>query len=573
MTGVVPAGVPAGLRSIVLAHVVVDELVRAGVAHVVLAPGSRSAPLAAAVIAAEEAGRLRLHVRIDERSAGFTALGLAKASGQVVAVVTTSGTAVANLHPAVLEAHHVGARLLVVTADRPGSLRGTGANQTTDQTRFFGPAATFVELTSDEGGPRPCAGWRSRACRALDAASRGPVQLNVGLADPLVGAVPAEGIDDPAFAGRPGDAPWTRVQVPAPVPPMELDASPERTVVVVGDAEPVVGAAAVALAERAGWPLFAEPSGNARTGVNAIRLYRLLIGAGHGPAADLTASIERVVVAGRPTLSRAVSRLLGRHDIEVVVCGGPPWVDVAGTARSVLPGVPMIARARAGIPAGATSWLGRWQQLDRDLAAVLPVAEDLDGPAIAAIVAAAASPARALVVGSSNPVRDLDLAPIASTPTAPVYANRGLAGIDGIVSTAVGVAIVAGKSLALLGDLTFLHDANGLLIGPGEERPDLRVVVVNDDGGSIFHTLEQGAPEYAAHFERIFGTPHGADLAARSAAVGVPHRRVGSAEQLQAVLSDPIDGIDVVEVAIPRSGRRAAAGIVAKLADFDGRTR
>lgn len=188
------------------------------------------------------------------------------------------------------------------------------------------------------------------------------------------------------------------------------------------------------------------------------------------------------------------------------------------------------------------------------------------------MVAAASSSGDALVVGSSNPVRDLDLTPIASS-TAPVYANRGLSGIDGMVSTAVGVALAAGKTLALMGDLTFLHDANGLLIGPGEERPELRIVVANDDGGSIFHTLEQGAPEHADSFERIFGTPHGADLAARSAAVGVRHRRAATLADLEVALSEPIVGIDVVEVAIPRTGRRMAAGILATLADFDGRTR
>lgn len=566
-------GIPAGLRSIVLAHVVVDELVRFGVRHVVLSPGSRNAPLAAAVVAAESAGRLRLHVRIDERSAGFTALGIVKASAQVVAVVTTSGTAVANLHPAVLEAHHVGARLLVVTADRPGSMRGTGANQTTDQTHIFGTAATFVDLASAEGGPHPCAGWRSRTCRAVDAASRGPVQLNVGLAEPLVGTVPPEGIDDPAFDGRAGDAPWTRVEAAVPVRPVTLAAAPYRTVVVVGDAEPAVGAAAVALAKLGGWPLFAEPSGNARIGTNAIRLYRLLIGAAQGPAADLTASIERVVVVGRPTLSRPVSRLLARHDIDVVVCGRSPWFDVAGTARSVLNGVPTIVPGLAGGPTGARDWLTGWKQLDDQLAAALPPATEPDGPGIAAVVAAASWGGDALVVGSSNPVRDLDLTPIASSSTAPVYANRGLSGIDGMVSTAVGVALAAGKTLALMGDLTFLHDANGLLIGPGEERPNLRIVVANDDGGSIFHTLEQGAPEHADSFERIFGTPHGADLAARSAAVGVRHRRAATLADLEVALSEPIVGIDVVEVAIPRTGRRMAAGILATLADFDGRTR
>jgi len=573
VTGGPTDGVPAELRSIVLAHVLVDELVRAGVRHVVLAPGSRSAPLAAAVVAAEAAGRLRLHVRIDERSAGFTALGLTKASAQVVAVVTTSGTAVANLHPAVLEAHHVGARLLVLTADRPGSLRGTGANQTTDQTRIFGTAATFVELASDDGGPRPCAGWRSRTCRALGAATRGPVQLNVGLTDPLVGALPAEGIDDPAFGGRADDSPWTRVEADPLVPPVVLAAAPNRTVVVVGDAEPAVGAAAVSLAELGGWPLFAEPSGNARIGANAIRLYRLLIGADHGPAADLTAGIERVVVVGRPTLSRPVARLLARHDVEVIVCGPAPWIDVAGTARAVLTGVPSIVPRFGGEPTGGRTWLDGWQRLDRELGYAVAPATEPDGPGIAAVVAAAASAAHALVVGSSNPVRDLDLAPIGSSSTAPVYANRGLAGIDGMVSTSVGVALGAGSTLALMGDLTFLHDANGLLIGPGEVRPDLRIVVVNDDGGSIFHTLEQGAPELADTFERIFGTPHGADLAARSAAVGVPHRRAKTLADVEAALAAPIDGVDIVEVAIPRAGRRAAAGILAELADFDERSR
>jgi 2-succinyl-5-enolpyruvyl-6-hydroxy-3-cyclohexene-1-carboxylate synthase len=570
----VTAGLPDGVRSVVLAHVVVDELVRAGVRHVVLSPGSRSAPLAAAVIAAETAGRLRLHVRVDERSAGFTALGIAKASDGIVAVVTTSGTAVANLHPAVLEAHHVRARLLVLTADRPGSVRGTGANQTTDQTRFFGPAAAFMELSSDEGGSRPCAGWRSRTCRALDAARSGPVQLNLGLAEPLVGALPADGVDDPGFRGRPGDAPWTRVDVVPPAVPVVLSAVPARTVVVVGDAAPDVGAAAVALAELGGWPVFAEPSANARAGANAIRLYRLLIGAGRGPAADLTASIEGVVVVGHPTVSRPVARLLARHDIEVVVCGPAPWVDVAGTARSVLPGVPTTVPRPTEEPVAPPRWLAGWQDLDARLAAVLPepAPNDLDGPAIAAAVVSAATGAEALVVGSSNPVRDLDLAPIPGRST-PTYANRGLAGIDGMVSTAVGVALVAGRTVALVGDLTFLHDANGLLIGPAEARPDLRIVVVNDDGGSIFHTLEQGAPEQAATFERLFGTPHGADLEARSAAVGVPHRRVATGDELVTALAEPIDGIDIVEVAIGRAGRRAAGGILTKLADFDWPTR
>jgi 2-succinyl-5-enolpyruvyl-6-hydroxy-3-cyclohexene-1-carboxylate synthase len=271
-----------------------------------------------------------------------------------------------------------------------------------------------------------------------------------------------------------------------------------------------------------------------------------------------------------------VSRLLARQGIDVVVCGPAPWVDVAGTAQSVLPGVPTIVPRLPSERPETDTWLACWQRLDQELAAAVETTNGLDGPSIAAMVAAAAPAADALIVGSSNPVRDLDLAPIALNPLGrptPVYANRGLAGIDGMVSTAVGIALAAGKSLALVGDLTFLHDANGLLIGPAEARPDLRIVVVNDDGGSIFHTLEQGAPEHAASFERIFGTPTGADLAARSAAVAVPHRRVTSAAELLAALADPIAGIDVVEVVIPRSGRRAAEDVLVKRADFDGSSR
>ncbi len=484
----------------------------------------------------------------------------------------------ANLAPAVLEAHHSAVGLLVVSADRPASMRRTGANQTTSQTAMFGAAAAFEEVSSAEGGRTPCARWRATVCRALrPAAVGGPVQLNVNLGEPLLGIGIGAGTDigsasDPALDGRDDGRPWTTVGLAERVTGVEPPAfaEPSRTVVVVGDAGRATGAAAGALARRHGWPVFAEPSSNARVAPSAIRLYRLLLGAAHGPAAELTAAIERVVVVGHPTLSRPVSRLLGRTDLDVVVCGPAPWTDVAGTARLVLPEVPAVSEpALATAGAIDADWLRSWIDLDRRLAAALPEPGTPTGGAVAAAVALAATDQIPLMVGSSSPVRDLDLAPVPQVG-APVFANRGLGGIDGVVSTAVGVALSEGRALALMGDLTFLHDANGLLIGPLERRPNLRIVVVNDDGGSIFHTLEPGSAEFRAGFERLFGTPHGADISARCRAVGVRHRLVSDLVELAAILAEPIDGCEVVEVPVPRHGRRAEADELARLASFEG---
>jgi 2-succinyl-5-enolpyruvyl-6-hydroxy-3-cyclohexene-1-carboxylate synthase len=552
--------------STVAARVVVDELVRCGVRAAVLAPGSRSAPLALALLAAEEAGRLRLHVRIDERSAGFLAGGLARTGAAPVAVLTTSGTAVANLHPAVLEASHAGLPLVVLTADRPARLRDTGANQTTDQVGVFGsavrlaadlPAATESGLAAAEGR-----GLRPLVCRLVAAATGartgapGPVQLNVQLEDPLVPTEGAGEQDVPAaLAGRPDGAPWTRV---APLrahdttDPLTLDAA-VPTVVVAGDES---GPPARALAERAGWPLFAEPTSGARTGSHALRCYRLLL---DGP---LARRIERVVVFGHPTLSRPVTRLLSRVDLEVVVVapGGATWTDPGHAAGSVVPAVRAEGEAEP-------AWLEAWQRADK--AAALAVDALLDAQAgtgalgahqVARTVSAAVPPEGLLVVGSSNPVRDLDLMamPYPVGERRKIIGNRGLAGIDGTVSTAIGAALArrSSRALAYVGDLTFLHDCNGLVIGPSEQRPDLTIVVANDDGGSIFATLEQGGDAYAGAFERLFGTPHGTDLSALCAATGTPYRRCGTEAELADALVRPQHGLDVVEVRIDRSGRR-----------------
>jgi 2-succinyl-5-enolpyruvyl-6-hydroxy-3-cyclohexene-1-carboxylate synthase len=543
-----------------LSRVLVDELVRCGVRDLVLAPGSRSAALAFAAHRAAEQGALRLHVRVDERTAGFLALGLARTSRRPVPVVTTSGTAVANLHPAVLEASHAGLPLLVISADRPAHLRGTGANQTTDQVKLFGDAVrAFADLPAPTaGGPSEASqvpAWRSLVARLVATASgstpaaAGPVHLNVQLAEPMTPDADA-GWSSPVD-GRPDGAAWTDVVRPADGPGTTLPLGP-RTVVVAGDD---AGPPARIQAEQAGWPLLAEPSSGSRTGPNAIRTYRLLLA-----YPDLADRVERVVVCGHPTLSRPVSRLLARPDVEVVAAAGATgWTDAGHRVSRV------VEHPRA---AGADdrSWLEAWQERDAAVGEALDrLLEKRDGlaPHDVAGAVSRALPARGLLfVGASNPVRDLDL----MVPRYPVgerrlvVANRGLAGIDGTLSSAIGAALGrdhSSRAFALVGDVTFLHDANALVLGPDEPRPDLMVVVVNDDGGSIFATLEQGGEAHAASFERLFGTPHRVDLAALCAATRTPHRRVIDREQLAAALAAPVGGIEVVEAVVRRDDRRA----------------
>jgi 2-succinyl-5-enolpyruvyl-6-hydroxy-3-cyclohexene-1-carboxylate synthase len=535
--------------STALARVLVDELVRAGVREAVLSPGSRSAPLAMALHQADGAGRLRLHVRVDERSAGFLALGLAKGSRRPVPVVTTSGTAVVNLHPAVLEARHAGVPIVVLSADRPAELRGTGANQTTDQVKLFGSAvAAYAEIPAPDVVPTLSAAWRSGVGRLLAAAVRepGPVHLDVAFRDPLMPDPGADGLPV-QLHGRPGGLPWTRVDQPACADPVELPLGP-RTVVVAGDDS---GPPARQLAERAGWPLLAEASSGSRTGSAPVATYRLLLD-------HLGPQVERVVSFGHPTLSRSVSRLLTRTDLEhVVVTQRPDWVDAGLQASRVVPAATVAGTDHP-------TWVRDWHHADRRVAGVvdeLLAAEPIGGLHVAREVSASVPPSGLLFVGASQPARDLDLVATAHPvgERRMVVANRGLAGIDGAVSTAVGVALARRptRSLALMGDLTFLHDRNGLLIGPGEPRPDLTVVVVNDDGGAIFALLEQGADEHAAAFERVFGTPTGADLAASCASTGVSHRVVDDVAGLREALASPAPGVEVVEVRVDRTGRRA----------------
>ncbi|GAA4119438.1 2-succinyl-5-enolpyruvyl-6-hydroxy-3-cyclohexene- 1-carboxylic-acid synthase [Knoellia locipacati] len=554
--------------STALARVLVDELIRGGVRDVVLAPGSRSAPLAYAVQQAERDGRLRLHVRVDERTAGFLALGLAKGSGAPVPVITTSGTAVANLHPAVLEAHHTGIPLVVLSADRPAELRGTGANQTTVQPGMFGPAVRWsADLPAPEAVGSVGAFHRSSVCRALAAAlgapgsgvpasSRGPVHLNVSFRDPLTPAAPDRDQSE-VHAGRADGRPWVEVPQDAHLAGHGGIPDVPRTLVVLGDLTPSPVSSQQVLRWAAGrsYPVIAEPFGDhARDGVVP-----------HGPLvltdADWLAEHlpERVLVVGRITLSRAVAGLLRNPAVRVeVLSGQPQWSDPGHVAHAVHPLVHLAGDAEVE---GDAAWAAAWADAGSAVAKAVSVSPPQwgTGLAVGELLGEVLPEDARLFIGSSNPVRDLDLGLAPRRAPLTVVGNRGLAGIDGCLSTAIGLALTTeAPSYAWVGDLTFLHDSNALALGPDEPRPDLTVLVTNDDGGGIFRTLEHGAPERADDFGRIFGTPTGTDFGALCRAHGIRHVLAESRDAAAEALRATPEGITVVEVPVDAESHRGA---------------
>jgi 2-succinyl-5-enolpyruvyl-6-hydroxy-3-cyclohexene-1-carboxylate synthase len=552
--------------STALARVLVDELVRGGVTDAVAAPGSRSAPVALALADAERAGRLTLHVRIDERTAAFLALGLAKASGRPVPVLTTSGTATAHLHAAVLEADAAGVPLLALTADRPPELRDTGANQTIAQPGLYGGAVrAAVDVGVPEAGREEAQNryWRSLVAKALLTArgalsgDPGPVHLNLPFREPLL-PEDADVRTAGPWSGRPDGAPWTGGPVAAVVRP--ADAGPARTLVVVGDTTPALGRAAAELAAARGWPVVAEPSSGAWPA--SVRGGALLLGV---PGWLAEQRPERVLVVGRPTLSRPVSALLADPAVRVETVGtSPRWAD-AGRSTTWVGGLPAPGASPGGTPATADpAWRAAWcagaDRVGRAVDGVLDALPALTAGLLARDLVAALPDGALLVLGSSTPVRDVDRLAVPRAGLT-VLANRGVAGIDGTVSTAVGAARVhGGRAFALLGDLTLLHDLQGLLVGEGEPRPDLTLVVPDNDGGGIFAQLEPGQPRYEAGYRRVFGTPHGRDLVAVAEALGWPAVRVSTSADLADAVA--AGGPRVVVV---RTDQRAEAELAAAL--------
>lgn len=540
------------------ALVLVDELARHGVTDTVLAPGSRSTPIALALAADD---RIRLHVRIDERSAAFLALGLAKWSGRVVPVLCTSGTAAAHFLAAALEADQSQLPLLLLTADRPPELRGTGANQTIDQIGLYGGAVRWAtDVGVPESRPDSVRYWRSVASRAAIAARTGPVHLNLPLREPLTPTDDGVGFPYP-LDGRTGGAPWVAAPpVPdggLPIDVREVIGDARRGVVVAGDGlSPADVNGLLDFAAARGWPVIAEPHSNARRGLNALSGTDAVL-RGERFAPDL------VVVAGRVGLSRALLRFLARNRC-VVVDGLGRWPDPTRTAAYVVHAPPAGLREAGGKPADAR-WLDAWRAAAGAAADAIDVVLDatptLTEPLVAREVVASLPADTALVVASSMPIRDLDLT---MRPRDDVYvlANRGVSGIDGFVSTAVGIALArTEKTVALAGDLSLLHDINGLLVRDGYPI-DLTMVVVNNDGGGIFSLLPQAGADDGGSFERLFGTPPGVDVAGVVTAYGAAHRLVRDVDELRAAVSADGEGIRVVEV---RTDRAANADLHRRL--------
>ncbi|MGO3252718.1 2-succinyl-5-enolpyruvyl-6-hydroxy-3-cyclohexene-1-carboxylic-acid synthase [Microbacterium gubbeenense] len=548
------------------ACVLLDALVTLGVRHLIVSPGSRSQALALAAAELERQQRITLHVRLDERSAGFTALGIGRETRTPAAVICTSGTAVANLLPAVLEAHHSGVPMILLTADRPPELRGVGANQTTDQPSMFGSATRLaVDAPVPEGSVRE---FRDLAVRAFVASAgqsvQGVTHLNLPFREPLAGAIPewfaaGEPLDPDAVVG---DA---RALLPDPPAPLVLERGP-RTVVVAGaDA----GEDAAILAEQGDWPLIAEIVSGSRYGRHVVNRYREALG-----EPSLGGRIERVIVAGHPTLSREVTRLLSRPDIDVIALEATNEpLNLNGSTRAA--GAVSVAAGEAD-----RAWSAAWARFsDAHAVDLTPPAPDSVGLAstdpqtrLAAVRAEldavrtkldrallvegvwrATWPHDRLVFGSSRLVRVAD--DVLPGKRVPVHSNRGLAGIDGTIGAAIGAALSSpdtGVTRVLLGDLALLHDAGSLLMPDGEPRPRIQVIVGNDGGGTIFDGLEVAGVASESAMARVQLTPHTVDLSVLAAAYRWEYARATTRSELDTALLAPVAGPQLIEVPLER---------------------
>jgi 2-succinyl-5-enolpyruvyl-6-hydroxy-3-cyclohexene-1-carboxylate synthase len=453
-----------------------------------LSPGSRSQSLAIAAQQLHNVDRLTLRVRIDERSMGFTALGAARASGTPVAIITTSGTAVANLLPAVLEAHHSGVPLIVITADRPKELRGVGANQTTNQVGIFGEAVRLCEDIDAPVGEVDVDAVRALAERAVSVAMgdfthrAGPVHLNICFKEPLSSLTP-----DAADIYTGAEFPDQEPQIPS----FAILRGEVNTVVVAG-AE--AGLLALETAEAFGWPIFAEPSSRCRYGANSIVAYPAVLAEDQ----ELSEKIQRVVVYGKPTLSREVQKLIAREDIELIVVRSEltGLFNPYGNAAEIVDDLTVNGEV-------SSEWLARWRVASHNWISAQNYTSSLDRRKVIELVYEASQLDDAIVLGASRMIREADI----WAPSKPiqVFANRGLSGIDGTIATATGIALGSEGAFTrvILGDLTLIHDASSMIEDP-EESINLQLIMVNDSGGSIFEKLEVFESVDQGMFDRIF---------------------------------------------------------------------
>jgi 2-succinyl-5-enolpyruvyl-6-hydroxy-3-cyclohexene-1-carboxylate synthase len=499
-----------------LARVVVRQIIESGITDVVISPGSRNAPLSLAFFAAAEQKLIKIHVRIDERTAAFFALGIIKATGRPVAVVCTSGTAVANYHPAVLEAHHTNTPLLVLTADRPAMLRRTGANQTTEQARIFGKAVRYF---ADVDGPvYPME-------LPLDSLRTGPVHLNLQFDEPLL---PDDSTD------------WLSEIVVAPksfvnrAKSATLRLVGARGVVVIGhDRGGLTVQEITKFTKTLGWPVVTEDPLSFPDAIAHASVFLT--------SQEIRSTLipQSVLVIGRTTLSRSINAFINSSPITYVVDPRTATVDTDRQADRVFTSLPDLQGVIQ-----SDDWIATWNKVSERTKKLVASLDGWNEAVIARTIAAAIPNETALFVSSSRPIRDLEgfAVPRGGVTT---YANRGLAGIDGNISTALGIANTHTATIAILGDLSFLYDLTGLI---QKEEINCRFVVINNDGGGIFSTL----PQRGSHgFETVFGTPHGLNPVEIAKSMGISAKQISSIKELEAEVKSPISGISVVVCDVP----------------------
>lgn len=611
--------IPATVESqaTLLARAVVASLVEAGVKRVVISPGSRNAPLTYALADAAQAGYLQLRVVVDERSAAFVALGASRSDwlheglARPAVAVMTSGSAVANAHPAVVEADAAGVPLIILSADRPHALVNTGASQTTVQTGIFGAATRYQADLGDTNASDAVANQVRRAVAAASgrlSLDPGPVHLNVRLAPPLAPAAPwqvphLEPKTHWLRARKPLEEQLNGVTVSQVGCRLGLDPA-RRGVIVVGDNDDAeLAHFAASLAHAWGWPLLAEPTSLVRTNANAVAAYSALLAGGDGSAsgdgAQLSQEIEQLLVVGHPTLTRPIGALLAREDIyQVVLTNRARWSDVSGQAAyvttleqalsslntpDVSAGAEAGADADAGEDASASAdagagadvgknapsplWLQRWLQAGQQQLNATSVTKAAQMALTTwqatsqyeshsqstAIHSDGLESSVTLMAASSMTIRYLDARLPAGKQLkkmpGPVVANRGLAGIDGTISTAVGLAWASGQPVrVIIGDLAATHDLTGLVKAVTETEVDLQVIVLDDHGGKIFSGLEYGASELSNYFPRFFTTAQQVDFAQAAAAFGAHVSVIDDVDGLQSLLSKTIEGRSLVHV-------------------------
>jgi 2-succinyl-5-enolpyruvyl-6-hydroxy-3-cyclohexene-1-carboxylate synthase len=499
-----------------LARVVVRQIIESGVTDVVISPGSRNAPLSLAFFAAAQEKLITIHVRIDERTAAYFALGLIKSSGRAVPIVCTSGTAVANYHPAVLEAHHTNLPLLILTADRPAMLRKTGANQTTEQARIFGKSVRYFADVDGPVFPMEL---------PLDSLRSGPVHLNLQFDEPLLPDSDSEWLKEIKLNPRPGkNSKKTGT----------LRLVGARGVVVIGHDRGGLNVEEILKFTKAiGWPVIAEDPLSFPDAIPHASIFLA--------AQEIRSTLipQSVLVIGRTTLSRSVNAFINLSPITYVVDQRIATVDSERAADRLFTQLPELQ----GV-IHSEEWMAKWNKIAERAHKLIESLEGWNEAVIARTIAAEIADGTALFVSSSRPIRDFEAF---ATPRTGIttYANRGLAGIDGNISTALGIAFNHKSTIAVLGDLSFLHDLTGLI---NNEDINCRFIVINNDGGGIFSTLPQRG---STGFETVFGTPHGLNPASIAQSLGVDAVQINSLKELIAQMKAPIKGVSVVVCDVP----------------------